>query len=149
MLNRSAIGEFAGGFIEGHNYEHPREGVLIGAAAGALLNAAVVSPRQGGSGSQSMVIQWVVVTDAPAVCVTLAPVYVEAEESFLAERTSQVVYVRWTARRKMVYGQKAPRVVYVSAPPARRAHLIVVAVTQPRHRYEREIIAGSPSYPGW
>jgi hypothetical protein len=142
VANGAVIGGIAGAFIGGHNHDRWGEGALIGAAAGALLGAAVDQQPRQIVYSQPVVIQPVaVVADVSAVYMTPAPVYVQAQPE------PQVVYVQ-PAPQRVVYVQEAPRVIYVSAPPVRRARVVVV-VAPPRHRYEREIVYVAPGCPRW
>lgn len=145
VANGAVIGGIAGAFIGGHNHDRWGEGALIGAAAGALFGAAVEQPRQAVYTQPAVIQPVVVVADAPVACVTPAPVYVQAQS--YAQPAPQVVYVQ-SAPQRVVYVQQAPRVVYVSAPPVRRAPVVVVAA-QPRHRHEREIVYVAPGYPRW
>ncbi|MBL9190187.1 MAG: hypothetical protein JNK23_22085 [Opitutaceae bacterium] len=135
----AAIGAVAGGLIGGHNGDRWAEGMIIGAAAGALFGAIAAperataapppvyqAPSPGAYGQQVYGQPSAGVPDAATV--PMAPTVGVPVQVVTAP--PQVVYVE-TAPRVVYVPAPAPRVIYAAPPPV--ISFVVSFHSGPRH----------------
>jgi hypothetical protein len=108
VVNGSILGGIAGAIIGGHNHDRWGEGAIIGAAAGALLSAAVQPPRTVVYEQPPVTVVQAAPVVAPAPTVPMAstvptaPV-VAAPQQVVVQQPAQVVYVPYYTSAPVVY----------------------------------------------
>lgn len=102
VVNGSILGGIVGAVVGGHNHDRWGEGAVIGAAAGALLGAAVEPPRTVVYQQPPVTVVQAAPTMPMAATVPNAPV-VGTATPVVVQQPAQVVYVPYYEPAPVVY----------------------------------------------